>query len=187
MSYHNPPKFSAPSHGDPIATVAGSTVANYFRSKESSDQSIWGPIAAAAENACDNMLDAKDKYLKEAPEQLWDQTSFYTGNTRGALKLVGQYPRTEIEFDIEEWFKPKTLTNLVPKTVHAEWQTKSGKKSKTYVYPAGSQKVKITGEDYAPRIPLPAHGGGDVYMLKEVFDELRDAEWERIIKSKGIA
>ena len=147
----------------------------------------YGSLVDKMNKRCDEFLDAVDDYLEAAADDLWWETSVFTGNTRGALKVIGKYPETtDVVFDKQWWFKPKTLVNLKPKTVHAEWNTKKfGKRSKTYVYGPGRIRVKITGEDYAPRIPMPPHGGGNVDMLIATYEELKKIEFDKQLKMRG--
>lgn len=188
MSITNVPTYPIPDHGDPLSTIMGSnTLSNLIDQMAEDNPEIWDAARESMEEECDNFLDVMDEYIQEAPEEMFDSTSVYTGNTRGAIKVYGNYPDVSIEFDEDEWRRPKVLTNLTVRVIHSEWETKAGiKKSKTYTYAPGSLKVKITGEDYAPRIPEPPHGGGNVEMLKAVYEEIRDSVFNRIAKSRGL-
>lgn len=136
---------------------------------------------------CLRSLDAVDDYLKEC-EKLWHETSYFTGNTRGSLKVVGTYPRTiTVDFDKDWWFTPKILKNQRNFTVHGKWKTKDGTiHYKDYQYPANKYNVKITGFDYAPRIPLPPHGGGNIDALIAVYEEEKKIAFNKAKKSRGI-
>lgn len=194
MSTTAAPTYAIPSHGDPIRTLMGSNVVSSFLDDRIDDYpEIWEPITDAISDLCDNWLDAKDEYLETAADNIWDEFSFWSGNTRGSIKYVGKYPETEIEFDKAEWFRPKVLTNLRPRTITVSWEVHGSKhhpkdetRTKTYNYAPGSLKVKITGEDYAPRIPSPYHAGGKIDMLVAVFEEMRDAEFKTIAKRRGV-
>lgn len=124
----------------------------------------------------DSVLTKWDKYMVAAAGELWAATSFLTGNTRGALKQDGNtYADSDIVFDEEWWFSPKTLPTLKQKVVYRQWTAKKSGEvhSKRYVYPAG-RLVRITGEDYAPRIPRPGHGGGNIDALIETYEAMKE-------------
>ena len=124
-----------------------------------------------SDTAVDYIMDTKT-YLENSYDTLWDASSFYTGNFRGSIKIVGSFSSdplsTFVDFD-EAWFlTPKELPSLKERVVHASWSTKKGDKSKTYTYPAG-QIVQITGEDYRERVPPTP-------FVMEYLDELDEAE-----------
>lgn len=142
---------------------------NAFKSICTASQ--WDAVNGMAEN----ILHKWDKYMVKVAGELWHATSFLTGNTRGAIKQEGTtYPDSDIVFDEALWFAEKTLPTLKQKVVYRSWTSKkTGEEhSKRYVYPAG-RLVKITGEDYAPRIPMPNHGGGFVDALVETYEEMK--------------
>lgn len=193
MSIHEAPHYSPPSHGDALRKISPET-ANFVDMKidNSLSPEIWETVYDRLDERCNDFMDVVDEYIETVPDELWEGTSVYSGNTRGALKIQGVYPAIDVYFDINEWETPKVLTNLVTRVITAQWRVKGTKKhpknevrSKTYTYAPGALKVKITGEDYAPRIPMPPHGGGDKYMLQEVYDEIKSATFERIAKRKG--
>lgn len=150
------------------------------------EQNGFEELIEKMNDRCDDFLDAVDGYLLEARKELWESTSVYSGNTRGSLKVVGHYPDTiDIILDKNYWLEPKVLRNIVPRTIHSRWMTKHGEHTATYYYEPGKLKVKITGEDYAPRIPLPPHGGGNIDMLIAVYEEMKKTSFNKHLKSKG--
>lgn len=190
MSRFYPPRFTEADHGDPVVTVLGKEYANtvkaQFKEGTPEMQMAWVEYYDTMVTGSDKLLSAIDEYAKVVSEDLWKSTSVYSGNTRGSLKIVGTYPAIDIEFDKEEWFKPKVLMNLTERVVHSRWMTKHGWHEQTYVYDPGTKKVKITGRDYAPRIPSPPHGGGNIDMLIAVYDELKTVAFKKILKKVGL-
>lgn len=137
---------------------------------------------------CQKSLEAMDEYL-DASLDAWDRTSYMTGNTRGSIKVVGKYPRTiSVEFDKDYWETPKVLTIIRPINVKRVWVSKRDnvERSRWYSYAAGKYKRRITGADYAPRIPAPDHGGGNIDMLIEVYEEMKKDAFNKARKRKGI-
>lgn len=180
MSYTSVPKISLPAHttSNALEVLFVPVLGNaFFRDLE---RSRFGKKAIAAVSpACESMLNKWDKYMHAAATELWTATSFYTGNTRGSLKQEGtEYYDSDVVFDEDAWFAPKELPSLKEKVVEATWKTKKGTKHKTYRYPAGKM-VKITGEDYAPRIPLPPHMGGEVDELIDAYENAKETEFRK--------
>lgn len=170
-----------------FGTKRASRVAQMAGRKTTAGQVTRALIVEEFGDECLRSLEAVDDYLKEC-ERLWYKTSVYTGNTRGALKIVGTYPRTiTVEFDKDWWFAPKVLTNQRSLTVHGKWTTNDNVTHyKDYYYPAHKYKIKITGYDYAPRIPLPPHGGGNIDALIAVYEEEKKIAFNKAKKSRGI-
>lgn len=196
MSIKYPPSEARNAHGTALDTVLNGEVSGalsdtykkLLRLKAMCPE-IWEPIFDKLDNHCKNFLNGLDEYLEVTPKEIWNEFSYYTGNTRGAIKIVGDaYPRKDIEFDKEEWFRPKTLKNLVEKKIVVTYYRKKKDEfvTKKYTYAPGKVEVQITGEDYAPRIPNPEHGGGNIDMLIAAFEEIRDAKATAILKKKGI-
>lgn len=186
MSITSAPTIRLPNHN---ANNALSLLLDGYVSDEEIDaiEDLLGdtPAWAALGKSADSLLTKTDKYLNKAAKELWIETSFYTGNTRGSLKQDGYtYPEVDLVFDEVEWRMAKTLTNLKTKTVYRSWTNhgskhhpKSESRSQTYTYAPGTIKVIITGEDYAPRIPLPPHGGGKIDALIRTYEELKNDAW----------
>lgn len=92
-------------------------------------------------------------YLNTTYDEMWDVSSYYTGNLRGSLDIVGDIKNdplnTDIDVNLDEFLRPKTLKNLHSKTYNSTWKLKDGtKKSKAYTQKAGSLNVKVGGKDY---------------------------------------
>ena len=93
------------------------------------------------------------QFLEDGYNTMWHLPSKF----RGSIEVTGDFDTDplgcDIEFNYGKFTTPKILPTLKERTVRRTWNTKkSGTKSKTYVYPAGT-KYKITGEDYSGRVP----------------------------------
>ena len=196
MSRLERPDVKIPNHKrnkDAVRIVFGAKTFSGFESlrtsgskftKDAVEALIYGELG----DKCQRALEALDDYLEES-KNIWDQTSVMTGNTRGSLVVEGVYPDSiSIEFDKKYWETPKVLTIIRPVIVKRTWIAKREgvERTRTYFYPAGKYKRKITGKDYAPRIPLPEHGGGNIDMLIAVYEERKKVAFKNALKRKGL-
>lgn len=162
--------------GNPSLTRAKSIKKNKGRTIAGRAAGLFLDLFGAS---CNDVLNRFDKFLRTAYRDMWKETSWFTGNTRGAIEVKGAYPTaTVVEWDPMSWFEAKTLTAL-KKGTHEGIEYKKG------------ESVKFSGGvDYSNRIPKPVHGngmvevssfggdvevfeGGDWTSLNEAYEEIK--------------
>ena len=153
--------------GNPSLTRAKSIKKNNGRTIAGRAAGLFLDLFGAS---CNDVLNRFDKFLRTAYRDMWKETSWFTGNTRGAIEVKGTYPTaTVVEWDPVSWFEAKTLTAL-KKGTHEGIEYKKG------------EPVKFSGGvDYSDRIPKPVHGSGIEVINFNSFDDEVDvfggADW----------
>lgn len=130
-------------------------------------------------------------YLEETYKEMWEASSYYTGNLRGSLDIAGDLKaspyNTDIEMDMTEFTTPKILPALRKKAITRTWYSKKWGTTTTKTYYYKPARVSITGYNYLydqDPVNLTSRRNGNPSTPRTGGRFVEDV-WVKVIKEKN--
>lgn len=141
---------------DPLLKQAVAAVENAAKtSKSQSKRKRMKRVLNALSKFGDAMVEINIGYLEACYQEMWDVSSYYSGNLRGSLDIIGDLKNdpyhAEIDLNMEKFLEPKILTNVREVTTRKDYTRHRDGTEVTYEYkfPVAYLDVKRNGTDYS--------------------------------------
>lgn len=132
---------------------------------------------------------AQVEYLDHTYQEMFDVSSYYTGNLRGSLDIDGDIEKdayhTDIDVNMEVFLEPKTLKNLREVEVSVTYMTKRGEVTREYDYGIGRITKNVGGFNYIPiQDPINVTSRPD-YREPRTGGPFVEKVWVKVIKERN--